>query len=59
MATKNSKDTLEDILTRAKKCSNKGRLYVYESFKKELQELDITDIEYMNACRDLARYLGV
>ena len=59
MATEESKTTLENILTRAKNCKLKGRLYVYESFKSELQALNLTGIEYADACRDLARYLGV
>lgn len=57
--TERNTTTLEDILTRAKKCSTKGRHYVYEAFKKELSELNLDPVEYCDACRELARYLEV
>ena len=58
-STETKSTTLEDILTRAKKCSTKGRLYIYEAFKKELSELNLDSVEYCDACRELARYLEV
>lgn len=57
--TKENDMTLADILRRAKKCSVKGRYYIYESFKRELQELNLDPVAYSEACRDLARYLEV
>lgn len=59
VVTKDSKTVLEEILTRAKKCNVKGRLYVYEAFKKELQTLNLDSVEYCDVCRELARYLEV
>ena len=50
------KQQLKDILERAKKCPNKGRLYVYESYKRELEALNLTTEEYGEACRQLARF---
>ena len=50
---------LKNILDRAKKCTNKKRMYVYESFKKELNELNLPPEEYTQACRKLAEYLKV
>lgn len=59
MGTRDTKAELEEILTRAKKCNTKGRLYVYEAFKKELQSLNLDPVEYCDACRELSRYLEV
>ena len=52
-------DTLESILTRAKKCSLKGRNYIYSRFKQELEELHLSPEEYQEACIELAKYLEV
>ena len=56
------KDTnvkLKDLIERAKKCDNKGRMYVYEMFKGELQSLNVSPQEYEQTCRKLAKYLRV
>ncbi len=50
---------LKDILERARKCSNKGRYYVYEGFKSELQKMSISPELYEDTCRKLAKYLRV
>ena len=51
--------TLEDILKDAKKCPVKGRLYVYEQYKQEIQKLELSSYEYTDACRTLANILEV
>lgn len=50
---------LNEILEKAKNCPNKGRLYVYEQFKQDLQELNLDPYNYEQACITIARYLGV
>lgn len=54
-----TKSKLEDIINRARTCSNKGRLYVYEQFKQELQELSLTPYQFEQACITIARHLEV
>lgn len=56
---KDSMAQLAELLDRARKCSNKGRYYVYESFKNELRSMDITPEKYEETCRLLAKYLRV
>lgn len=51
--------TLEDILNDAKKCPVKGRLYIYEQYKREIQRLELSSYEYTDACRTLANILEV
>lgn len=53
------KSTVDEILERARTCPNKGRLYVYEDFKRQLQELDLSPYDYEQACILVARYLEV
>lgn len=53
------KTTLEDILEDAKKCPVKGRLYIYERYKLQLQDLELSSEDYTEACRKLAQYLEV
>ena len=47
-----------EILNRAKGAS-KGRYYVYESYKRELQDLELSTEEYEDACRKLVNILRV
>ena len=51
--------TLDEILKRAKKQKLKGRLYIYESYKREIEMLDLSPEEYQDACRLLAQHLEV
>lgn len=51
--------TLEDLYKDAKKCPVKGRLYMYEQYKRKLQDMNLSSDEYTEACRKLANYLGV
>lgn len=53
------KETLKQILSDARKCPTKGRLYIYERYKLQLENLNLSSEEYMEACRKLARYLEV
>ena len=50
---------LEAILEEAKKCPQKRRLYVYEQFKRKLENLNLPAYDYGEACRLLAKYLEV
>ena len=50
---------LTDIYQRAKKCTNKGRMYVYESYKQELRSLNLSSADYGEACRKIANFLRV
>lgn len=59
MEKKESVSSLERLLERARKCDNKGRMYVYESFKNELRSMNISPEEYERTCRKLAQYLKV
>lgn len=59
VATKDNTTELQKLLERARKCDNKGRMYVYEAFKSELQRFDISPQEYEQTCRKLAKYLRV
>ena len=52
-------DRLNVILEKAKNCPNKGRLYMYEQFNRELQELNLSAYDYEQACITVARYLEV
>lgn len=52
-------EKLKEILDSAKKCTNKGRWYVYEQYKQQLTQLDLTNTEYEQACRKLTEYLRV
>ena len=51
--------TLETILEDAKKCKRKGRLYVYESYKRQIEALNLSPEEYEDACKLLAQSLEV
>lgn len=59
MSEKDKKEKLSALLVDAKRCSNKGRWYVYEQYKQELSKLCSTSVEYEQNCRKLTRYLGV
>ena len=48
--------TLEDLYS---ECPVKGRLYMYEQYKRKLQDMNLSSDEYTEACRKLANYLGV
>jgi len=56
---KDSMTQLAELLNRARKCSNKGRYYVYEGFKSELQRMELSPDQYEETCRLLAKYLRV
>lgn len=51
-------ETVQKVLDRAKG-SPKGRYYIYESYKRELEGLNLSSEDYRNACIVLARILGV
>lgn len=54
-------DTMAEVtklLNRAKR-SPKGRYYVYESFKRELEGMSLSAEDYQNACIDLTRILRI
>lgn len=50
---------LKEVLKDAKECPVKGRLYIYEKYKQQLLDLDLSSEEYTQACRKLANNLGV
>ena len=50
---------LNQILDEAKKCPVKGRLYMYEKYKQQIRDLELSSDEYTEACRKLANYLEV
>ena len=52
-------ERIDELLRRAKSSSNKGRMYVYESYKQELIEMNPTPEVYEQTCRKLAQYLRV
>lgn len=52
-------DKINELLEDAKKCKNKGRLYVYEQYKRKLLNIELTSTEYEQTCRQLAEYLRV
>ena len=52
-------EIIKDLLNRAKKDPNKGRYYVYESYKQELNSLDIPPNVYEQTCRKLAQNLKI
>ena len=50
---------LENILSRVKSCPIKGRLYIYEQFKGEVQRLNLPPYHFEDACRKIANILEV
>lgn len=50
---------LNELFRRARKCTNKGRYYVYEQYKRELDNIELSPSEYEQTCRELARLLRV
>ena len=50
---------IDALLARAKRTANKGRFYVYESYKRELLDLNPSPEVYEQTCRRLAKYLEV
>ena len=50
---------IKELLLRAKKCPNKGRLYVYEGFKQELIQMNVSPQVYEQTCRELGKCLKV
>lgn len=59
MMDNTKKQKLEDFYKLVKACKTKGRLYIYEQFKRGLLELDLDPYEYEEACRTIAKYLEV
>lgn len=57
--TKATEQALNVIYKDAKKCPIKGRYYVYDQYRRRLQDLELSNYEYTEACRNLARYLEV
>lgn len=51
--------TLNDILEDARNCPIKGRLYIYEQYKQEIEKLELSSYDYTDACRTLANILEV
>lgn len=52
-------ESLKKLLDEAKKDKRKGRCYVYEEYKSQLQELPLTGIEYEKAICALAKVLEI
>ena len=59
MMDKTKKTELKKILKAAKNCGLQGRYYAYETFKQQLQALDLDPTEYQQACRKLGDALQV
>lgn len=59
MMTECKNEALQQLINDAKVYPVKGRYYVYENFKLRLQYLSLSSMEYTDACRQLAHYLGV
>lgn len=53
------KEQIQTLLNEAKVSPVKGRMYVYEQYKRELLELNPTQQEYDETCIKLAKYLQV
>lgn len=59
MPTTANNNQLKDLYKEARACKNKRRMYVYEQFKSRLYSMDLSPMEYEQACRQLARILEV
>ena len=61
MATTNSKSELQvkAILSEARREHIKGRYYIYENYKRQLQEVCETSVQYERAIYELAKILKV
>ena len=59
MAEMTQEKQIKDLLARAKKCPNKGRYYVYEQYKSELRDMNLSAGQYEQICRQLSNALGV
>ena len=53
------KEQIQILLNEAKVSPVKGRMYVYEQYKRELLKLNPTQQEYDETCIKLAKYLQV
>lgn len=59
MATEDSKRKVTAILAEAKKERIKGRYYIYEQYKSQLQQVCEDSIQYERAIVELANALKV
>lgn len=57
--TKEVEQELNRLYEDAKKCPVKGRMYIYEQYKRQVGELNLDPYEYTEACRTLANNLEV
>lgn len=53
------KEKIQELLNEAKICPTKGRMYVFEQFKRKLMELEPTSMEVTDACVKLQKYLNL
>lgn len=53
------KEKIQQLLNEAQICPTKGRMYIYDQFKKDLLALEPTDRERDDALVLLAKYLNV
>ena len=52
-------EKIQLLLNEAKICPMKGRMYVFEQFKRRLMELEPTAMEITDACAKLQKYLNL
>lgn len=57
--TKEIEQRLHEIYRDAKICPVKGRMYIYEQYKRQIDKLNLDSYEYTEACRNIATYLEV
>ena len=59
MTESERKEKIQELLNEAKIEPIKGRMYVYDKYKRELTALEPTQQEYDETCIKLAKYLNV
>lgn len=59
MTDEERKAEIKKLIAEAKICPNKGRYYVYERYKQVLTDLNPTNAEYEQACRQIASNLRI
>ena len=57
--TQTTQDKISNILAEAKHEQIKGRYYVYEQYKRQLQEVCESSVQYERAIYQLAKILKV
>ena len=50
---------VKKLVKAAKNCGLQGRYYVYETYKQQLEPLNLSSSDYQQACRKLAIALQV